>query len=120
MPGPLEQTRNAVSERCASSVRDVQRTGGIGGNELDLDALARLRLRLAVTCILAQYLEQLRLQTAMGETEVDEARSGNLGRAQTCRFEIQPFDDVLGKRLRFLTDAFGQDESEIGRKVAVI
>src|SRR5213078_5260211 len=73
-PRPVEQRRDRVAQGRLAAVAYVQRTGGIGGDELDIDGLALPGIAPAVALARRQHgLEHAR-ELGFGEEKVDEAR----------------------------------------------
>src|SRR5437899_855040 len=83
-PRPVEQRRDRIAQRGLPAVAYVQRTGGIGRDELDVHGPA-----------LAGVLETV---LAAGEEEVDEPRSRDVDLANDALGKLERRDQALGHR----------------------
>ena len=117
--GPLEQGRDPISLRRATTVPHVQRAGGIRGDELDIHSLP---CRHTGTPVSGPLCEHPRVRGGKGigsETEIDEAGPGNTALPDDCRGERKGGQNALGHRARIAPLPFGQLHCEIGGEVAV-
>ncbi len=83
----VQQADQGHAEGAGPRRDDVQRTGGIGADELDVDALAAPGLDLLQGTLGVVHVQQLFHLIRARHPEVDEARPGDLHR----------LDDILGK-----------------------
>ena len=94
--GRAEQRRDRVAERGLAAVTDVQRAGRIRRDELDVHRAALPRVRAAVRrrrpAISARSPSA---NTSGGDAKVDEARAGDLRRADAGAREVEPLDERL-------------------------
>ena len=109
---------DALARIMAAAVAHVQGAGGVGGDELDLDALAVAGVAAAEGRPGAQRFGNHRLEHRFGQVEVDEARPrhlhprhlGGCGQGRHQR---------LGELARRLAGGLGQAHGEIAGEVAV-
>ena len=104
--------------RCLASVADVQRAGGIGGDELQEYPLACAQPALAVGCALFVNAAELARVGLGGEMKVDEAGSCHLG-ARHERTVRQCRDDGCGELTRLAAASPGEAQREIGSEITV-
>ncbi len=98
---------------------DVQRPGGIGGNELDHDAPAGAAGAAPEGRALAPDLAYHRESRRGGKRQVDEARPRDL-RASDLGVAAERGDDGLGGLARLAAHALGELQRDVGREVAVL
>ncbi len=75
----LEQPRDRVAVGAVAAGRDGDRAGGVRGDHLHLDALARLSPAAAVALPASSMRPERAGEPPVAEEEVDEARAGDLG-----------------------------------------
>ncbi len=78
MAGKLEQARDRVTDRGAAPMADVQRPGGVGGHELDVDCASRAPVVAAVLAVLLENFAEAGAQIFAAHAEVDEPGPGDL------------------------------------------
>ncbi len=113
----FEEGRDGVAEGRLASVADVQRAGGIGGDELDLHLSARLVRRASVACA---FLEDTAHDPRFGDGpqgEVDEPGAGHLGFLQELARD--PCCERGGEGARAGLQRFRQLQRHIGRIIAM-
>ena len=119
--GPLESAAMRVAQRRAAAVADVQRAGGVGGDELDVDLEAgaprrcgRSRdpaARIAATC---------GGELVLGEPEVDEPGPGDLDPGDDARRAAAARPRPARPRARgLLRCGRARTHGEVGGEVAV-
>src|SRR5882672_2376180 len=81
----LEQARYRVAERRLPAMADVQRTGGIGGNELDHHALAAMSVAVSKAIAQRQHARDDRLPRGRCQAEINEAGTRDLGGRVTLK-----------------------------------
>ena len=79
VPAQLEQARDRVADPAVPRRGDGERAGRVGGDHLDLDALLRRGEAGAVVGARGEDLAERTGEPAVGEEEVDEAGSRDLG-----------------------------------------
>src|SRR4051812_12764012 len=79
VPRQLEKAGKRVAVRAVASRRDGDGAGWIGGDHLDLDALAPAAIPSAVRVAGLEDLRQRGREPLVPEEQVDEARPGDLG-----------------------------------------
>ena len=79
VPAQLEQARDRVADPAVPRRGDGERAGRVGGDHLDQDALLRRGEAGAVAGTRGEDLAQRTGEPAVGEEEVDEAGSRDLG-----------------------------------------
>ena len=102
-----EQVANGVADGDPPPTAGVERAGGVGGHELEIDLLAVQRLVLPVGVAGGHYLAQDVVQPRRREEEVEEARAGDIDPLQVRRRRIlerclDPVGDLAGRELRRL------------------
>ena len=97
-----EEAAHRIAQRRLARVAQVQRAGGVGGNEFDQYTLAVGRLQAeALACL--QHLGHHRLLGGGRQTQVDEAGAGDFERADPALHRglaLQGRDELLGHRAR--------------------
>src|SRR5690606_6667632 len=84
-----EQTGKRVAEDRAPHVADMHRAGGVGGNELDIDAATGADVGAAEVAPLAEDLRDHREPDGGIEPQVEETGPGDLGRGD-ARIGTEP------------------------------
>ena len=115
---PFEQPGDRIAERRLAAVPDVQRTGGVGRDELDHDALAGEGLAAAECVALRQDIAHDGLSRGRREEHVDESRAGDLG-ALDQRRGRQRSHDGLRQLTRIASRGLCQHQRDVRRVVAV-
>ena len=116
--GVLQQVGERGAVGGTAAVTDVQRPGGIGGNEFDLDAAALPELTAAEAITGFEDSADHRLTGAAGQEKIDEPGPGHLhpldgvGRRQAV-------DDGLRQLARRLPGVPGQHQRDIRREIAL-
>ena len=118
-PGRFEDVRNAGSVRCTPAVPDVKGPGGIGGDELHLNAPATTEIRIRLARAGDEDLAHRRGERRRRDAEVDEAGTGDVDRRDRGRLG-QPRHDALGDLARLAPCDSGEGEGERAREVAVV
>ena len=115
----VEHARDRVADRRGAAVADVQRTGRIGGDELDAGGAPGAGVAAPVGGALLEHAGHLALVRGRTQEEVDEAGTGDLDlgdrRSSPAARRPAPRPDraACGRRL-------GQQQRGIGRKIAVL
>ncbi len=99
---------------------DVQRTGGVGTDELDLDLAAGAGLAATEAPVLAEHFVKFPEPGQRREGEVDEPRAGDLQLAPQPAAVAKGGDQHLGDLARGLALGAGQQHRQVGGKVAVL
>ena len=116
--GEGQQRGERVAEHGAARVTDVHGAGRIGGNILDVDALAAADGAAAVGVAGRDERGENRMPRRWLETQVDEARPGDFDSrhvgvvAQHNRYRLSELARVVAQRL-------GQNQRGVGRQIAV-
>src|SRR6516165_5412078 len=104
----------------------MHRPGRIGGNELDVDALAAAYRRITESGTGAQYRAQLRVPDHGGQLDIDKPRprrgDGEAGTTIVTCGEFAPHQsgsDPLAKRHWVFLEGPRQDHCRVGREIAV-
>src|SRR5262249_42036246 len=93
----LEQPRQRITVRTPPAISDVNRTGRIGGDELDEHTLARAHIvpRILVNALREDLRENL-VQEGRIQLEVDETPAGDVHRSHSLRqVRLEVFDELL-------------------------
>ena len=98
---------------------DMQRTGGVGADELHLHLTALAGGGAAIGCIAGGDGRQAGLPGGWGDEEVDEARPGDFGAGQQAFPVIQVGDQQFGQLAGRLLLRFGQLHGHVTGKVAM-
>ena len=98
---------------------DVQRAGGIRGDEFDDDAAPRAARIAPVRVALRDDAREPARVRAGGEIEVDEARPRDVDLAHARRGEVELLDEPRRERARLLAERLGEHHREVGAPVAV-
>jgi hypothetical protein len=115
----LQDPSQAVADRRPAHAADVQRTGGVGGHELEVERDTRQRLVLPV---LGALLDDRVRQLPGGgrvEPDVEEAGSGHLDRGDTLGGG-ESAGQLLGERAGVRAGLLGQLHRHVGGPVAVL
>src|SRR5205814_10145103 len=94
----VEERRDGVAQGRLASMPYVQRTGGIGGDELDIDRLALPGIAPAVALARRQHRVAPARELGLAKEEVDESRPGDLDRADQPLGKLERGDQPLGHR----------------------
>jgi len=115
--GEGEHVRERGAIGGAATVADVERAGGVGGDELHLhlDALACPAAEIRAP---GQHLAHHRGLGVGGEREVDEAGAGDLGPGDQLRGR-QLGEQQAGELARVALERLGELQREVGGEVAV-
>ena len=111
--------RDARAVRGAPAVPDMERPGGIGGDELHLDAPAAPECRVRVARTGGEDAAHHGGERLGGDTEVDEAGSGDVDGRDRVRLR-QPCHDALGDLAGLASGDAGEGEGDGTREVAVV
>jgi len=115
----IEKRRQGIAIRAATRVADVDRSHRVGAHELHLHPLARAALAAAEPVILLAREADHRLQPGIGQTQVDEPRTGDL-----CPRDHIVLRQMLNDALRHLARLglrLGRDDhGDIARQVAML
>ena len=116
--------REQVGERVAhghpTATAGVQRAGGVGGHELEVDAQAVERVAVAVRLALRHDREQDLVQPARGEAEVEEAGARDLDPLEVRGpGPLELVGELGGDLPRRQAERLGQLEGDVGGEVAV-
>ena len=114
----LQERCERVAERRLPPMPDVQRPGGIRGDEFDHRALAGAALAVPVGRAEREDPRQLQLIRLRREMEVDEAGSGDLGPLDQLAGR-QRVEDRLRQLPRVAARRFCQLQRNVGREIAV-
>jgi hypothetical protein len=108
-----------VAVRRVAAARGGQRPGRVGGDELDLDPLARLGLAAAVAVAGRQHRGRRRGVPGVGEEDVEEAGPGDLHALEPL---AEPLGQLLAELLRDLArrrlQRRGQQHRSVGGEIA--
>ena len=114
----VENAGEGVAERGPTAMADVQRTNGVSGDVLDLDALTSTEVRAAkVLALLAHGAEDL-VTGGDGKVDVHEARASDLD-AIDLRSLGEVGGDGLGDRAGRHVGDLGAAEGDGARPIAV-
>src|SRR5437899_11967920 len=94
---------------------DVQRTGGIGGDELDVRGPAPPRVAPAVPPAGGQHGREHARQLRLCQEEVDEAGPRDLHLFHVTGGEFERADELVGDGTRRLPQTLREEEREIRR-----
>ena len=111
--------REHVPQRAAARVRERERAGRVGGDELDLDAFPLQRLRAAVVRAVGDDRVDLSAQPGDIEADVHETVAGHLGRRER-RAEIELILDRAGDLARRPAQRPRETHRDARRVVAVL
>ncbi|CAM2147879.1 hypothetical protein PT2222_10321 [Paraburkholderia tropica] len=117
-----EHVRDGVAERGLTAVADVQRTGGIGRDELDQHALAGFALRAAERGAFGEHGAEHGALGVDGQAQVDEAGTGHFGVGDQTGGggqRLHGVDDLLGQRARIGAQRLGELHRDVAGDVAV-
>ncbi|MBS1225254.1 MAG: hypothetical protein H6R24_1932 [Proteobacteria bacterium] len=114
----FQQVGDGGAEGRTAAVADVQRAGGIGGDEFHLYPPAAAQFAPAKSVALVQNLVDHRLVGTGGEEEVDEAGSGDFHPGDTVG-RGQGSHQLFGQFARFAASGFGQGEGQRAGEVAM-
>ena len=121
--GRLEHAAQQVAHERAARVADRQRTGRVGGHELDVDLRGVATLDPAEAGVRGARDRPGRPRAAGREPEVDEARARPPRRSRQGRRPRAPRsarDEGLGDRQRRPAQRAGELQREVGWQVAVL
>ena len=107
--GRFEDVRDTCAVRRAPAVPDVERAGGVGGDELHLNAPAVSERRVRALRAGDEDAAHYRGERLRRDAEVDEARPGDRNRRDRGRFR-QPCQDALGDLTRLALCDAGKGE----------
>ena len=118
----LEQRGDRIAQRSLSAMTDMQRPGGVGRHELDQDLAARAKLVAPEAIALREDHAEHFALGAGGQTQIDEARTGDLGRFdQLSRTGgLHQINQRLRNRTRVALERLGDLQGEVAGKVAMI
>src|SRR3989441_2358288 len=109
---PLEQRRDRVAQGRLAAMADVQRTGGIGGDELDVRGPAPPSVAPAVPLAGGQHGREHARQLRLGQEEVDEAGPRDLHLFHITGGELERADQLVGDGTRRLPQTLREERSE--------
>ena len=113
-----QQVRHHGAIGRAPAMADVQGTGGVGGDELDLDPLARAHLAPAIVGPGGEDGRDQAQMGAGGQEEVDEAGAGDLGSRYQVRGR-QGRDQTRRQVTGLATSGLRHDQGQIGGEIAM-
>ena len=116
-----QQVANGVAQRGLAAVADVQRTSGVGADELDQDLVVSGGLH-AVAAPRGQHFTHSLLLGFGFEANVQKARTGNFDRRNPLlkiRSGFQCCLELFPQRARILFERLGQLHGGVGGPVAV-
>ncbi len=119
---PLEDATQRITERSPSPATGMQRTGGVGRDELDVDPPAGAEIEAGIALLAGRdHVEEHVVEPRVVEVEVDEAGASHLGPLDVRRRGgVQPFDELRGQLARHSPVALGRRHGHVGRPVAVL
>ena len=117
--GGFEHAAERVAHRRPAGAAQVDRAGGVGGDELKVDLLARVQVAVTELLGLLQYLRHELALRAGGQTKVDKAGAGDLGGVD-CGVGRQVVDKPSSKLARVGASLLGHLERDVGGVVAVL
>jgi hypothetical protein len=118
----FEQRGHGIAQRGLAAVADVQRAGRVGRDEFDDHMMAGAGIAAAVGLALLQDGARHRLLGGVGQAQVDEARTRDLGRGDQAlglRIGLQGGDQAGGQLARIGLQRLGQLHRDIAGDVAV-
>ena len=118
MAGEFEQPRQRIAHHRAAAMAHVHRPGRVGRDVLDIDPLARTHRRATIGAALRGDGGYLTAPGRVGQLEVDEAGTGNIGRDDIGIVEKMRHHP-LGQSARVGAGGLGQHHRGVGREVAV-
>ena len=114
----LQQRHQRVAEHRAAAVPDVQRSGGVGRDVLDIDRLAGAKPGIAIGGAGPQHLGEPRVPEPRGRSQVDEARPRRLGVGDRFVGADAP-RQFLGDVARLALGRVGEHQGGVGRHLAM-
>ena len=107
--GSAEQVDHRRAEGCATSVADVEKAGGVGGNVLHQDAVFFIFRQVAVGGAYLQDIFQFAVHGVRGQVEIDEAGAGDfrLGNQRGVDVLHDGFCDHAGRFVCYLRPLHG-------------
>ena len=115
----LQQPGQRVADRRPAHAADVDRPGGVGGDELEVDALAGRGGVRAVAGARGEDLHRDLAERGLREAQVEEARTGDVDRVDAVDLP-QPGGQQLGDLPRRPAGGLGELERDARRVVAVL
>jgi hypothetical protein len=112
------QARQAVADGGAATVANVQRPGGVSGDEFHLHLSASAALITSESIALGENVGYHRALRAAREIEVDKTGPGDFHFGDMARGR-QRRDDLLGQLARRQAGGLGQCQGDIGGQIAV-
>ena len=120
-PTTCEQARDAVADHGLAAVAERERSGRIGGDELDLDAARRRRCaRVAEAVARAHEIREPVLPAGVREPDVQEAGARDLGARDEPARVAEPRGELLGDLARLAAERLGEDQRGVAGEVAVL
>ena len=117
--GPLEQRRDCVAQGRLTAVADVQRTGRVGRDELDVHGPTLPHIASPVALASREHRLEDAGELRCSEKKIDEPGAGDFDLADQTLRELQGRDQPLGDRPGLLLERLGEGEREVGGDVAV-
>jgi hypothetical protein len=116
--GPFEQGRDPIAERRSPAVADVEWSGRVGRDELDVDPAPHGGPP-PVGRPFGENPLDLGRQRIAGEPDVDEAGAGDLGPGHDIGRERQHRHDPLRQRPGVAPERLGEGHGQVGGKIPV-
>ena len=116
-----QQVANGIAQRGLATVSDVQRTSGVGADELDQDLVVSGRLHAVAAPRSKHFAHSLLLGLGL-EANVQKARTGNFDRCNPLlkiRSGFQCSLELFSQRAWILFERLGQLHGGVGGPVAV-
>ena len=98
---------------------DVERSGGIGADELDLSFASGTKIDAAVFFPRVQHIADDVPHPQVGQIKIDKSGTGHFDAADMC-VAAQPVGDLVGQLARLASERLAVFHRGVGRPVAVI
>ena len=118
-PGPFEQRGDGVAEDGLAAVPDVQRTGGVGRHELDVDWPAGAVRPSSEIGARGHHGVHRAGEQVLRQPEIDEPGAGDFGAGDEAGRKLEHSEQLLGHLARVAPVAPRHDHGEVGGDVAV-
>ncbi|MNL30140.1 hypothetical protein D3C87_1518590 [compost metagenome] len=115
---PRHERSQGIAEHGAAGVAHMHGAGGIGRHIFDIDPFALAQVRTAIILALRANRLQHLVPNGVRETEVDEARTGDLD-GRHVRRSLETFHQACRDLARVLAQRLGDDHCGIGAQVAM-
>ena len=116
--GVGHQRGERIAEHGAAGMADVHRAGGVGGDVLDVDLLALADVGAAEIGALLERGAEDGVPGGVGEAEVEEAGTGDLGR-DDLGVVLEGVGELGRDLARILAERLCDDHRGVGREIAM-